>query len=100
MIEDFAQTDLDDQVDKTAQALALKKRKRELEAATARLMKNYDFLRFMGELSLLQPIDDCRNFENAYSLAYINGRRSLMVEIKNLFDRQQWFYIGEFDLNE
>ena len=88
------------QVDQVDQALALQKRKRELTAAIDRLMKDYDFLRVMHELTLLQPIDDCRNFENAYSLAYINGRRSLMVEIKNLFDRQQWFYIGEFDLNE
>ena len=88
------------QVDQVDQAIALQKRKRELTAAIDRLMKDYDFLRVMHELTLLQPIDDCRNFENAYSLAYINGRRSLMVEIKNLFDRQQWFYIGEFDLNE
>ena len=88
------------QVDQVDQALALQKRKRELTAAIDRLMKDYDFLRVMHELTLLQPIDDCRNFENAYSLAYINGRRSLMGEIKNLFDRQQWFYIGEFDLNE
>lgn len=88
------------QVDQVDQALALQKRKRELTAAIDRLMKDYDFLRVMHELTLLQPVDDCRNFENPYTLAYANGRRSLMVEIKNLFDRQQWFYIGEFDLNE
>lgn len=78
----------------------LQERSTELEICINSLMRLKEFRRFLKEITLLQSIDDARCFDNALAMAYNNGRRSILVEIKGLLTEKQWLDIMEFDLHE
>lgn len=75
-------------------------RRQKLVGSIERLMTNEDFRRFMGELMLVQSLEDCAPTQNGHMLAYMTGRRSVMAQIKiSFFTHSQWFQLEEFDLN-
>lgn len=71
-----------------------------LKAAISRLAPNDDFKLFMNELLYIQPIDIQGYSDNATVMAYNNGRRSLMVDIKKMFDLNQWHLIESYNVND
>lgn len=71
-----------------------------LQQSINELMKSKDFRRFVKELITVQSIEDARCFDNALAMAYNNGRRSVMVELKGFFTEQQWQKLMEFNLHE
>ncbi len=76
------------------------KRRLEFESAKERLIANSDFRRFICEVLTIQPLDDACFSDNPTVMAYNTGRRSVVLDIKNMFKSSEWHHIESFDVNE
>ena len=85
--------------DKDPNEATLKRRLR-FDAAIERLCANEDFQRFVSELLIMQPLDDAGFSDNPTVMAYNNGRRSVMIDIKRLIPLEAWHFIESYNVND
>lgn len=79
---------------------ALELRQAKLEGSIARLCQSSDFARFMAEVQYLEPLDGSAYYDKATTMYYVNGRRAVLGDIKELFTIEQWRLFEDFDVNE